>query len=541
MAFSGITVVSLLLWLAFLFTYLPTPGDIYIFGGVFSIDSSASLALFLAIGPAAALVGVGAYLIRKSRWPWIVVGSFLFLSAIFLVVIKPLYIVGETEQVIITRFGAFQRTERRGGIHVKVPFIEQVQLFSMRVLIYDAPPRSLITSDKKNLVIDAYACYRIVDPRRLRATVVNALRADARVGEVVSNQVRNNVASHPEADIISASTRAQMMKDVTQQAAREVKEFGVDLLSVGIRLEGDEQICSPSDLTPELLSPSLPEEGILANAQEYAVDVDTGEIKQLPIPARPKKEKEFRPSPDGKWRAFRRGPSLWVANADGSGERLLVDKDDLTPANLLEETWFLWSPDSQRVAYRIRSDSDLVNVVDVPTGQWRTLDPPMGRSFSWSPDGSKLSGLNQRTLWEGDLVVAEAATGHTSVVATGVSLYDEPQWSQDSNRLAYRVRVSKENSDLWVVNADGSGQRSLVTSPEFERAPSWSLDGKSIAFWRGGAVYLTPVETGRERQLARFEEGFSGWPGLQMGSGLQCSPEWRANTGYTSWRRTAPG
>ena len=154
------------------------------------------------------------------------IGAFVGLQAV--------YVVDVTEQIIITRFGEIQRKENTAGLYFKTPFIEQVTRFSKKVLRYDAPPRSLITSDKKNLVIDAYARYRIIDVRRVRETVVNALRLDARVGEIVSNQLRNNVASNPQSDIIS-ETRAELMTEVTRAAGVEASELGVKILDVRIK------------------------------------------------------------------------------------------------------------------------------------------------------------------------------------------------------------------------------------------------------------------------------------------------------------------
>ena len=76
------------------------------------------------------------------------------------------YLVGETEQVIITQFG-----EPRGnpvtqpGLHFKVPLIQQVNAFEKRFLEWDGSPNQVPTKDKRFIWVDTYARWRIVDPR----------------------------------------------------------------------------------------------------------------------------------------------------------------------------------------------------------------------------------------------------------------------------------------------------------------------------------------------------------------------------------------
>jgi len=150
------------------------------------------------------------------------------------VALQAFYTVDVTEQVIVTQFGQFKRAEREAGIHFKTPFLEEITRFSKRVLRYDQSPTSLITSDKKNLIIDAYARYKIVDPLRAFQTVRDERGADTRVGSIISSELRKNVASHTQSDIISL-TRAQMMRDVTSNAAKEAGTLGIELLDVRVK------------------------------------------------------------------------------------------------------------------------------------------------------------------------------------------------------------------------------------------------------------------------------------------------------------------
>ena len=79
--------------------------------------------------------------------------------ASFILVPQVAFIVDETESVIITRFGEFKVAYKTPGVRIKTPFVDTVTKFDKRLLRIDAPPTSILTKDKRNLVIDAYARY----------------------------------------------------------------------------------------------------------------------------------------------------------------------------------------------------------------------------------------------------------------------------------------------------------------------------------------------------------------------------------------------
>ena len=96
---------------------------------------------------------------RKITIPLLVL---LIIGAI--VASQVLYKVDETQVAIVTRLGEFRESKTTPGLGFKVPFIESVTKLDKRLLRVDAPPASLLTLDKRTLVIDAYARYRIIDP-----------------------------------------------------------------------------------------------------------------------------------------------------------------------------------------------------------------------------------------------------------------------------------------------------------------------------------------------------------------------------------------
>ncbi len=147
---------------------------------------------------------------RKTLIPIIVVLVFLFIA-----LPQVFFVIDETELAIVTRFGAFKREYTDPGLKIKTPIIDNVQRFDKRLLRIDASPTSLLTKDKKNLVIDVYARYKIVNPLLFFQAIGNELQAESKLGDIVNSRLRDEVAQDNQEEII-AEVREQIMSKVTQ-------------------------------------------------------------------------------------------------------------------------------------------------------------------------------------------------------------------------------------------------------------------------------------------------------------------------------------
>jgi len=147
---------------------------------------------------------------KKALIPLVVVLVFLFIG-----LPQVFFIVDETELAIVTRFGAFQRDHQTPGLKVKTPLVENVTKFDRRLLRIDAPPTSLLTKDKKNLIIDAYARYKIVDPLLFYQAIGNELQAESKLGDIVNSRLRDEVAQDDQEEVIS-EVREQIMGKITK-------------------------------------------------------------------------------------------------------------------------------------------------------------------------------------------------------------------------------------------------------------------------------------------------------------------------------------
>lgn len=144
------------------------------------------------------------------------------------------FIVYQTQQAIVLQLGEPLQKIYGPGLHFKFPFVQKAVYFDARVLDYDARSREAFTVDKKAIVLDNYARWRITDPLQFYRTMRSIPGAQARLDDVVYSQLRALVGAYTLTQVVS-SHRAAIMKEVTDKVAALMKPFGVDVLDVRIK------------------------------------------------------------------------------------------------------------------------------------------------------------------------------------------------------------------------------------------------------------------------------------------------------------------
>ena len=260
------------------------------------------------------------------------------------------------------------------------------------------------------------------------------------------------------------------------------------------------------------------------NSEIYVMDADGGNLQRLTNHP----DGDFHPSwsPDGKWIAFlsRRdqvrskhgiAAEIYVMDAGGGNPQRLTNDlhDDYHPS---------WSPDGKQIAFAsVRDGNTDIYVIDADGGneQRLTNNPLYDYSPSWSPDGERIVFIARR---EGhfrkdfdlthEIYVMDADGGNEQRLTENRRYDFSPSWSPDGKRIAFASDRKGDfvNYEIYVMDADGGNQRKLTNNRHHDWYPSWSPDGKQIAFAsrRDGnyEIYVMDADGGNQKNLTNHPE-----------------------------------
>ena len=192
----------------------------------------------------------------------LVIAGIAVLAAV-IALFSSLYVVNETEQVVVTRFGDVRAIQTDPGLYLKAPFgVDRVVSFDRRVLRIDAPPDRFLDKDINILEIDVYARYRIVDPRNFLITLRTQENGSQVLGQRINAALRAEVAERSREEIIGGdveldadgnpitdaegnslvrptNTRTeildQVLASVKEDLAKEDPTFGVEMIDVRLK------------------------------------------------------------------------------------------------------------------------------------------------------------------------------------------------------------------------------------------------------------------------------------------------------------------
>ncbi|MFH1501728.1 MAG: protease modulator HflC [Candidatus Eisenbacteria bacterium] len=163
------------------------------------------------------------------------------LVAAVLVARTGVFVVDETQTAIVTQFGDPISVIEEAGLHWKIPQpVQAVRFFDRRLLIYDPKPTEFLTSDKKNVVADAFVAWRIEDPRRFLETVTDRVGAEVRMADIVASELGAALGRFPIHALISVDPgemRVAAIMDTVTNGCRETAStnFGIDIAEVRMK------------------------------------------------------------------------------------------------------------------------------------------------------------------------------------------------------------------------------------------------------------------------------------------------------------------
>ncbi len=144
------------------------------------------------------------------------------------------FTVHETQQALVLQFGNPIKTVQESGLNFKTPFVQNVQFMEKRILDFDAPPVEAVAADKKRIVVDAYARFRIADPLEFYKTVNNEITARNRLAPIVNSSLRN-VIGRVGFEAILSGARAKLMHEIRGLVNDEAVKMGIEIIDVRIK------------------------------------------------------------------------------------------------------------------------------------------------------------------------------------------------------------------------------------------------------------------------------------------------------------------
>lgn len=160
---------------------------------------------------------------------------FIALVAIFLAM-DSVYTVHQTERAILLRFGKVVEADVAPGLHFKLPVAEEIKRADGRVLTLDSRPETYFTLEKKPLIVDSFAKWRIADVQRFyTATSFDERRGERILQERVNEGLRNQISKRDMHEVVSGE-RDKLMFDLTSDLDEVMRrDAGVEVVDVRVK------------------------------------------------------------------------------------------------------------------------------------------------------------------------------------------------------------------------------------------------------------------------------------------------------------------
>lgn len=161
----------------------------------------------------------------------------LILALVLIVVgLNSFFVVEQTQRGLVLQFGKVVRNDVPPGLHLKLPFVQEAKLFDGRLLTLDTATQRYLTLEKKALMVDSFAKWRIASVERYY-TATSGLRsiAEERLSRQLESGLRNEVARRTLHEVV-AGERDQLMADITVDLnERARRELGIEVIDVRVK------------------------------------------------------------------------------------------------------------------------------------------------------------------------------------------------------------------------------------------------------------------------------------------------------------------
>ena len=158
----------------------------------------------------------------------------LFIIALAFLGLNSLFTMDERQQGLVLQFGEPKRVIQSSGLHFKLPLIQNVVRYDVRILEYDLPIEEVIAVDKKRMLIDSFTRFKIIDPLEFYKTVGTESSVRNRLNSNVISSLRRVVGRVTLEELLSEE-RSKIMEDIKVEVNNEASRFGIEVVDIRIR------------------------------------------------------------------------------------------------------------------------------------------------------------------------------------------------------------------------------------------------------------------------------------------------------------------
>ena len=144
------------------------------------------------------------------------------------------FYVDQRVQALVLQFGEPVRVIKEPGLQFKIPLIQNVEYFDKRLILFDNPVEEIISADRKRLIVDAFARYKITDPLRYYQSIRFESALSNRLGSILNDSLRQVLGRVPLQAVIS-DNRSILLEEVAKLVFDAAKDFGLQIEDVRIR------------------------------------------------------------------------------------------------------------------------------------------------------------------------------------------------------------------------------------------------------------------------------------------------------------------
>ena len=159
--------------------------------------------------------------------------------ALAVILLANVFVVKEGEYRVVRQFGEITRIVKEPGLNMKIPFIQSVSSLPKNQLTYNVSEAEITTRDKKRIIIDNYAVWKITDPAKMIANARNIVNAEMRMEEFIYSVIRNEMGQLDYVDVVNDenSSRGSLNDRVTMKVNEFLEEgnFGIEVIDVRMK------------------------------------------------------------------------------------------------------------------------------------------------------------------------------------------------------------------------------------------------------------------------------------------------------------------